>query len=206
MYRPDATPLPPEYVDSSKGSSSRRKPGSRFYRAFWMPAFVGMTAVDPPRLKAGCRSTIRQSPSFEPEHPAQYAHAIAPLRATRATHRKPPHGRLSQRWSRLFPLLTGQKRAMAMAAFDTLKFVERLTAAGISAAHAKPKGEALQEVLEVNLKDLATRQDLRELKLEFDHKFERELAPVRADLLLVKWMLGLVLGGILALIIKTFFA
>jgi len=95
---------------------------------------------------------------------------------------------------------------MAMAAFDTLKFVERLTAAGISPAHAKAEAEALRDVLEVNLKDLITKQDLRELKLEMDHKFERELAPVRADLLLVKWMLGLVLGGILALIIKTFFA
>ncbi|MFH0342979.1 MAG: DUF1640 domain-containing protein [Chromatiales bacterium] len=84
---------------------------------------------------------------------------------------------------------------MAMAAFDTLKFVERLTAAGISR----------REVLEVKLKDLTTKQDLRELKLELDHKFERELAPVRADLLLVTWMLGLVLGGILALIIRAFF-
>ena len=53
---------------------------------------------------------------------------------------------------------------------------------------------------------MTTKQDLRELKLEMDHKIERELAPVRADLVLVKWMLGLVLGGILALIIKTFFA
>jgi len=95
---------------------------------------------------------------------------------------------------------------MAMAASDTLKFVERLTAAGISAAHAKAEAEALRDVLEVNLKDLTTKQDLRELKLEMDHKIERELAPVRADLVLVKWMLGLVLGGILALIIKTFFA
>ena len=33
---------------------------------------------------------------------------------------------------------------MAMAAFDTLKFVERLTAAGISAAHAKAEAEALR--------------------------------------------------------------
>ena len=32
-----------------------------------------------------------------------------------------------------------------------------------------------------------------------------ELAPVKSDLLLLKWMIGLVLGGIILLILKTFF-
>ena len=32
-----------------------------------------------------------------------------------------------------------------------------------------------------------------------------ELAPIRSDLTLVKWMLGLVLGGVIALLLKSFF-
>lgn len=42
--------------------------------------------------------------------------------------------------------------------------------------------------------DLLTKKDL-----------QLELAPLKADITLVKWMLGLVLGGILALILKAFF-
>jgi hypothetical protein len=43
------------------------------------------------------------------------------------------------------------------------------------------------------------------LELRIDAKFEKELAPIRADLLLVKWMLGILLGGVMALLLKTFF-
>ncbi len=32
-----------------------------------------------------------------------------------------------------------------------------------------------------------------------------ELAPLKSDLLLLKWMVGLVLGGVLALILRSFF-
>lgn len=42
--------------------------------------------------------------------------------------------------------------------------------------------------------DLVTKKDL-----------QIELAPVKSDLLLLKWMIGFILGGIIALILKTFF-
>ncbi len=32
-----------------------------------------------------------------------------------------------------------------------------------------------------------------------------ELAPLKGDLLLLKWMVGLLLGGVLALILRSFF-
>lgn len=41
---------------------------------------------------------------------------------------------------------------------------------------------------------ILTRQDLR-----------AELAPIRADLLLLKWMVGALVGGVLSLVIKVFF-
>jgi hypothetical protein len=46
--------------------------------------------------------------------------------------------------------------------------------------------------------DIATRHDLRELELRIDAKFKKELAPIRVDLLPVKWMLGSLLGGVMA--------
>ncbi|MDO8412310.1 MAG: hypothetical protein Q7S51_00825 [Gallionellaceae bacterium] len=32
-----------------------------------------------------------------------------------------------------------------------------------------------------------------------------ELAPIKADLLMMKWMMGLILGGVVALVLKSFF-
>jgi hypothetical protein len=42
--------------------------------------------------------------------------------------------------------------------------------------------------------ELATKKDL-----------QIELAPIKADITLIKWMLGLLLGGVLALILRAFF-
>jgi hypothetical protein len=80
---------------------------------------------------------------------------------------------------------------MATITFGTLKFVEKLKAAGVPEEHAKAEAEALMTAFsEAMDSQLATKQDINHL--------EREL-------LVVKWMVGLVLGGIVALIMKAFF-
>jgi len=80
---------------------------------------------------------------------------------------------------------------VATITFDTLKFVEKLTAAGVPEAHAKAEAEALVSAFsEAMDSPLATKSDI--------NRPEREL-------LVVKWMVGLVLGGIVALILKAFF-
>ena len=80
---------------------------------------------------------------------------------------------------------------MATITFDTLKFVEKLKAGGVSEVQAKAEAEALVTVFsEAMDSQLATKLDINRL--------EREV-------LVIKWMVGLVLGGILALIIKAFF-
>ena len=80
---------------------------------------------------------------------------------------------------------------MATITFDTLKFVERLKAGGVPESQAKAEAEALVSVFsEAMDSQLATKPDINRL--------EREL-------LVVKWMVGLVLGGILTLILKAFF-
>jgi len=80
---------------------------------------------------------------------------------------------------------------MATITFDTLKFVEKLKAGGVPEAQAKAEAEALVTAFsEAMDSQLATKFDINRL--------EREL-------LVLKWMVGLVLGGILTLILKAFF-
>ncbi len=55
---------------------------------------------------------------------------------------------------------------MAAITFDTLKFANRLKSAGVPPAQAEAEAEALAEVLEVNLEQGATRQDVALLRKE----------------------------------------
>ena len=64
---------------------------------------------------------------------------------------------------------------MTTITFDTLKFVERLKAAGVPEAQAKAMAEAQQEALSESVAtQLATKIDLAELRLD-----------------VIKWMVGL---------------
>lgn len=81
---------------------------------------------------------------------------------------------------------------MGLVTFDTLKFVRRLKEAGIGAIQAEALAEAFREAQgEANL---ITRKDL-----------QIELAPISQDLMLVKWMVGLLLAGVTALVLRAFF-
>jgi hypothetical protein len=55
---------------------------------------------------------------------------------------------------------------MTVLAFDTLKFARRLQAAGMDARLAEEQAEALAEVLESNLQELATKADIADLRKE----------------------------------------
>lgn len=81
---------------------------------------------------------------------------------------------------------------MATTTFDTLKFTKTLEKAGLPPAQAEAFAEAFREAS--GEADLVTKKDLF-----------IALAPIHADLTLVKWMLGLLLGGVIAIILKTFF-
>jgi hypothetical protein len=70
---------------------------------------------------------------------------------------------------------------MAALTFDTLKFAEKLIAAGVPEAQAKVEAAALSEVLEINLKDVVTKDYL-------DYK----LAEMKMDL--IKWVVALALA------------
>jgi len=81
---------------------------------------------------------------------------------------------------------------MAAITFDTHKFIRKLKDAGFEEKQAEALTEALLSAIEDS--ELVTRKDL-----------QIELAPIKSDLSVVKWMLGLLLGGVAALILKGFF-
>ncbi len=80
---------------------------------------------------------------------------------------------------------------MSTITFDTLKFVEKLKAGGVPEAQAKAEAEALVSAFsEAMESQLATKHDI--------NRIEKELV-------VLKWMTGIVMGGVLALIMKAFF-
>ncbi|MGZ3972006.1 MAG: hypothetical protein ACXVJM_19495 [Mucilaginibacter sp.] len=98
---------------------------------------------------------------------------------------------------------------MAAVTFDTLKFVEKLKAAGIPDAQAKAEAEALQAVLAETLdSQLATKSDLINLERRLDSldaKIDRIDARLNGETTLLKWMMGVLIAGVMSIVIKTFF-
>ena len=87
---------------------------------------------------------------------------------------------------------------MTTVTFDTLKFTQRLEKAGIphdqAVAMAEAQKESLSEIMEAHL---ATKMDVQDVKLkqvEHDGQFA-----------LIKWMLGILIAGVLSIIVKVIF-
>ena len=89
---------------------------------------------------------------------------------------------------------------MSAITFDTLKYVERLKAAGLPEQHAKAEAEALRDALGdmVEMRNLATKEDVSILRAEI----ESRISDAKADI--VKWMAGLLLAqaGLVTALVK----
>jgi hypothetical protein len=86
---------------------------------------------------------------------------------------------------------------MATITFDTLKYTKRLRDAGMAEAQAEALAEAQKETLsEVMDTTLATKNDFVELR--------EELLKIHGEIALMKWMLGAVFGGVVAVLLKLF--
>ncbi len=83
---------------------------------------------------------------------------------------------------------------MTTITFDTLHLVDKLKAAGFPPEQAEAVVRAIGEAQE----ELVT-------KTYLDHTLEKALAPIRTDLTLLKWMMGLLLAGVMSLVLKGFF-
>lgn len=79
---------------------------------------------------------------------------------------------------------------MATITFDTLKLVSELKNAGVPNDQAEAVVRAIAQAQE----ELVTKGDL-----------ESALTPVKSDLAVLKWMMGVLMAGVLSLVLKTFF-
>lgn len=79
---------------------------------------------------------------------------------------------------------------MTTVTFDTLKLVDKLKAAGIPQEQA----EAVVRVIAEAQAELVTKAYL-----------DNKLPPILTDLAVLKWMIGVLLAGVLSLVLKAFF-
>lgn len=87
---------------------------------------------------------------------------------------------------------------MTTITFDTLKFVKTLEDAGFNAKQAEAVSGALNQALaESTSMILATKLDVV--------RIETKLVEHDGEFRLIKWMLGVLLGGVLSLILKAYF-
>jgi len=80
---------------------------------------------------------------------------------------------------------------MASITFDTLAYAKRLREGGFTEqqaeAHTQAQKQVLSEVLDTTL---ATKDDI--------NRFEKQIA-------VLKWMMGIMLAGVISLVLKAFF-
>jgi UDP-N-acetyl-D-mannosaminuronate dehydrogenase len=83
---------------------------------------------------------------------------------------------------------------MSTITFDSLKLSDKLKASGFTPEQA----EAVVRVIAEAQDDLVTRKDL-DIALA---PLKTDTAVIKAEMVQIKWMLGLVLGGIIAILVK----
>ena len=64
------------------------------------------------------------------------------------------------------------ERFVATITFDTLKFANKLKSAGVLPEHAEAEAEALADIFEVNLKEVATKEDIKHLEERLCERFD----------------------------------
>jgi len=99
---------------------------------------------------------------------------------------------------------------MATVTFDTHKFVKTLEEAGVPELQAEAFSTAVRESHEAA--DLATKGDIADLRHEIKeletglrHEMKELDLRIHGEMLLLKWMLGILIAGVASLILKSFF-
>jgi hypothetical protein len=108
-------------------------------------------------------------------------------------------------------IIITRKEKMSTLTFDTLKFANRLKTAGVPAGQAEAEADALSEVLETNLSELATKEDLRHEIGDLRHEMKESASALRQEMSgmkfeLLKWMIGLAVAqaGLIIGLLKFF--
>ena len=90
---------------------------------------------------------------------------------------------------------------MTTVTFDTLELVDRLKTAGIPQEQA----EAVVRVIAEAQNGLVTKHDLTEAKNEVKADMNVRFERIDGELKLNRWMLGVLLAGVISLVLKAFF-
>ena len=83
---------------------------------------------------------------------------------------------------------------MTTVTFDILELVDKLKTAGIP-----------QEQAEAVIRVIADAQETLVTKEYIDSKFDNKLAPIYTDFAVLKWMMGILIAGVLSIVLKSFF-
>ncbi|MEO5373890.1 MAG: CCDC90 family protein [Alphaproteobacteria bacterium] len=97
---------------------------------------------------------------------------------------------------------------MVTLAIDTFKIIKRLKEAGFTEPQAETVTDVLREAREADLQGLATAADIKDVRNEMGLGFSRvqaEFAKLQGEINLLKWMMGILLAGVLSLVLKAFF-
>lgn len=94
---------------------------------------------------------------------------------------------------------------MTTATFDTLKFVETLRASGFDEPQARGMAAAILEVQKANPDALATKGDIKELDTRLTGGMRELRLEIAAEIAPLKWGVAVCAGGIIALVLKSFF-
>ncbi|MBF0353011.1 MAG: hypothetical protein HQM11_18400 [SAR324 cluster bacterium] len=107
-----------------------------------------------------------------------------------------------------------------MLAFDTHHYIKSLMAVGVSMEQAEVQADTLKTILmhdavtkpDLELAKTELQRDIKELdariettRLELQHDLKELELRLSSETHLLKWMTGLMLGGVIALIVRTFF-
>lgn len=90
---------------------------------------------------------------------------------------------------------------MTTVTFDTLELVDKLKSSGIPQEQA----EAVVRVIAKAQEGLVTKQDLQEVKNELKSVMSIRFERIDGELKLNRWMLGVLLAGVISLVLKAFF-
>ena len=91
---------------------------------------------------------------------------------------------------------------MVAITFDTLKYANRLKAAGAESRIAEAEAEALAEVFELNLKEVATRDDLKQMKERLNEKMDARFLQLEQRMIIKLGGLMVIAIGAVATLVK----
>jgi len=91
---------------------------------------------------------------------------------------------------------------MTTITFDTLELVDKLKTAGIPQEQAEAMVRVIADAQETLVSNITLDHRLKETELRSDARFER----IDGELKLNRWMLGIIIAGVMSLVLRTFFA